>query len=177
MGWSLSQSEGVEVFMVSEKEPGEEGWVLVRVRARGFADEAPASQTARCFRIEASSWDADLDEAECPPGSPRTFRSPAEIPGRAFDWLKEHLPVTPDLEEARRVVRALDLDDRIKQDVALVDGVLGVALREGPGECLFARVRFGTVQVWKPARIQVMPGEGVCGASEAAYGFAQRPPH
>lgn len=58
-----------------------------------------------------------------------------------------------------------------------MDGVLGVALREGPGECLFARVRFGTVQVWKPARIQVMPGEGVCSASEAAYGFAQRPPH
>ncbi|MER6511361.1 hypothetical protein ABT158_31400 [Nonomuraea sp. NPDC001636] len=130
-----------------------------------------------CFEIWVSYADADVHEVDCPAGEPRVFRSPAAIPGDAFAWLETHLPKTPDLAAAQETVDHLDLDDRIGKDVAEIDGVIGVALRERPGTCLFARVGPQGVEVWWPSRVQAMPGESSCSAAEAAHGHAQRPPH
>lgn len=56
--------------------------------------------------------------------------------------------------------------------MAEIDGVIAVALHDGYGHCLFARVRPPAVEVWYPS-----PGEGVCDVAEAANGYAQPPPH
>jgi hypothetical protein len=186
VGYVLSHEKDVEVFSVSGTQfsVSDPGRVVVRVRGQGSSGggffggvPTPRPAVVVCFEITVSYGNTDVGEVDCPPGEPRTFRPPAELPDRALERLEERLPKTVDLAAARRAVQALDLDDRIGQDVAEFHGVIGVALREGPGRCLFARVRAAGVEVWWPSRIQVMPGEGSCSAAEAAYGYAQRPPH
>ncbi|MEU7005012.1 hypothetical protein [Nonomuraea sp. NPDC046570] len=196
IGHWLSREKDVTVYSVTgtrySLDSGEMGRVVLRIRAtatagsgvRGIprdkahlATPVPPLVAAPCFEISVSYADAEVDEVGCPDGPPPVFRAPAEIPDRAHQWLKSRLPKAPDLQSARDAVRSLDLDDRIRVEVADINGVIGVALYERPGVCLFARVRSVGVEVWSPSRIQVMPGEGSCSAAEAASGFAQRPPH
>lgn len=201
IGHVLSRDEDADVYSVTgtRYSQSDRGRILLRIRATsrigpdGMPD--PVSQDARadeethdpypsrypivtvCFEITVSYSDTGVAEAECPAGEPRSFRAPAALPDNAFDRLKTRLPKTPDLAAARKVVDHLDLDDRIGKDVAEMGGVIGVALRERPGVCLFARVRPQGVEVWWPSRIQAMPGESSCSAAEAVYGHAQRAPH
>ncbi|MEU4834895.1 hypothetical protein [Streptosporangium sp. NPDC023615] len=201
IGWVLSRDEDVDVYSVkgTRFSATDRGRVLVRIRAAGRADAdgppRPVNEATRahkadpgagpdprppayvCFEISVSYSDTGVGEVHCPAGEPRPFRSPASIPDTAFEWLRTRLPRTPDLAAARETVDRLDLDDRIGKDVAEIGGVIGVALRERPGVCLFARVREQGVEVWYPSRVQAMPGESSCSASEAAHGHAQRPPH
>ncbi len=201
VGWVLSRDEDVDVYSVTgtRYSTTDQGRVLLRIRAtsRVGADGQPQPVneatrayeathgpspstypvTSACFEISVSYSDTDVDEVDCPTGEPRAFRAPASIPDNAFEWLKMHLPKTPDLIAARKAVDHLDLDDRIGKDVAEIDGVIGIALRARPGECLFARVRQQGVEVWRPSRVQAMPGESSCSAAEAVHGHAQRPPH
>jgi hypothetical protein len=201
VGWVLSRDEDVDVYSVtgtrfSTTDPGR---VLLRIRATGRVDAdgppqpvnkaTPAYQATHgpspspnpaasvCFEISVSYSDTGVAGVDCPTSEPRSFRAPATIPGNAFQWLKTRLPKTPDLTAAREAVDQLDLDDRIGKDVAEIDGVIGVALRERPGVCLLARVRRQGIEVWWPSRVQAMPGESSCSAVEAAHGHAQRPPH
>ncbi|MEV0594471.1 hypothetical protein [Nonomuraea cavernae] len=197
----LSRDEDVDVYSVTGTRfsTTDQGRVLLRIHAtsrvgtdslpqpvnaatRAYKathgpSPSPYPVTSACFEISVSYSDTNVDEVDCPTGEPRVFRAPATIPDHAFKWLKTHLPKTPDLMAAREAVDHLDLDDRIGKDVAEIDGVIGIALRERPGVCLFARVRQQGVEVWRPSRIQAMPGESSCSAAEAAHGHAQRPPH
>ncbi|MDP9844889.1 hypothetical protein [Streptosporangium lutulentum] len=201
IGHGLSRDEDVDVYSVTgtRYSLSDRGRVLLRIRATsrigpdGMPD--PVGQGTRayeathdpspsrypvvtvCFEITVSYSDTGVTEVECPAGEPHSFRAPAALPHNAFDRLKTRLPKTPDLAAARKVVDHLDLDDRIGKDVAEMDGVIGIALRERPGVCLFARVRPQGTEVWWPSRIQAMPGESSCSAAEAVHGHAQRAPH
>ncbi|MFF3664022.1 hypothetical protein [Microtetraspora malaysiensis] len=186
VGYSLTRDKRVEVFDVSGTKFSLDnpGRVLIRVHGKGWKYETfifvagtPTPEVVMCFEITVSYSDADVDEVDCPAGRPGTFRPPPRLPAAAFEQLKKHLPRKLDLVAAERVVLGLDLDPRIREDVRQINGVIGVAVREGPGSCLFARVKPPEVEVWHPSPIQVMPGEGECSAAEAANGYAQRPPH
>jgi hypothetical protein len=98
----------------------------------------------------------------------------AERPDRTSAWLKTHLPTTLDLDAARQAVRDLDLDPRIRQDVAEFASEIGIALREPDGDCLFARVWPDVVQVWRPWTWTppALPAERACSAAQAARGYS-----
>ncbi|MEO3780286.1 helix-turn-helix domain-containing protein [Micromonospora sp. B11E3] len=114
----------------------------------------------------------------CPEGPPRAVR-PVEIPGSTQDDLRRVLSghAAPTEQGVRAALAGLDLDPLIIQQVAAVDGVVGVALRGSQYDCLLARVDGERAEVWRPSRVQLAPGELSCTADVAARGLGQRPPH
>jgi len=72
------------------------------------------------------------------------------------------------------------LDPAIRGDFTAEEGVVGVSLRVKPYlddalECVLARVAPGRTEVWSPARVQRLPGEGGCDAGNAVHPMP--PPH
>ncbi|NRQ33417.1 hypothetical protein HII36_16405 [Nonomuraea sp. NN258] len=202
VGYHLTRDEEyVTVLDVSGDGRGDPGRVRIRVRGRDRtpqpprrpedvpATPSPAAVVFLCFELKVLQpmWGdrspvrkpdrrVDVTEIDCPAKiPPRTFRPPAVLPAHTDAWLKKHLPTTLDLDAARRAVQGLDLDPRIRQDVAEHDGRIGVALRMPDGGCLFARVWPSIVQVWSPWRPwapPVLPAERACSAAQAASGYS-----
>ncbi|MFI6738389.1 hypothetical protein ACIBI9_36160 [Nonomuraea sp. NPDC050451] len=196
VGYYLTRDEEyVTVYDVSSGDPRR-----VRIKVRGKdrtprppvhspGVSSPAVSVSLCFDLEVVLFhpvakDArvtkddrrvSVTEIDCPEGRPRVFRPPAALPAQTHPWLKKHLLTTLDLGAARRAVRGLNLDPRIRQDVAEFDGKIGIALQEPDGGCLFARVWPPTVQVWSPWRPwapPVLPAERACSAAQAASGYS-----
>lgn len=204
VGYRLTQEANVAVFDVWGDGPGVPGRVRIGVRGidrdftpEGFTPGSPASERSTpaaevflCFEVEVTyrskqdrsraglrdRW-TDVTEVDCPEGRPRSFRPPAALPAGTLERLKERLPTILDLEAARRAVRGLDLDPRIRQDVAVVGDRIGIALKEPDGDCLLARVWPYLVQVWSPWRWTppVVPAERACSAAQAASGYTNWP--
>ncbi|RVX39040.1 hypothetical protein EDD27_1372 [Nonomuraea polychroma] len=199
VGYYLTREEEyVTVLDVSGDGHGDPGRVRIKVRGKdrtprppiGLSDTpSPAAAVFLCFdlkviqppravhsRVRKKDRRVNVTEIGCPESvPPRSFRPPARLPAETHSWLKKHLPTTLDLDAARRAVRGLDLDPRIRQDIAEHDGKIGIALREPDGNCLFARVWPATVQVWSPWRPwapPVLPAERACSAAQAASGYS-----
>ncbi|MBE1593683.1 hypothetical protein ACFPOI_23715 [Nonomuraea angiospora] len=199
VGYYLTQDEEyLTVYDVSGDGRDDPGRVRIKVRGRDRTPRGPmapadvvppGASVSLCFDLEvmlqhpvrndARVTEADrrvnVTEIDCPEGKPGVFRPPAGLPAQTYPWLQKHLPTTLDLEAARRAVRALNLDPRIRQDVAVFDGKIGIALREPDGDCLFARVWPSTVQVWSPWRswaAPMSPSERACSAAQAASGYS-----
>ncbi|MFI9848612.1 hypothetical protein ACIHFD_67240 [Nonomuraea sp. NPDC051941] len=194
VGYRLTQDGNLAVLDISEDGPEEPGRARIRVRGRDRTLQppipgrsSPAAVVFLCFDIEVTyrlkldrsraglrDRQATVSEVSCPESRPLSFPAPATIPDQASTWLKSHLPTTLDLDAARQAVRGLDLDPRIRQDVAEADGKIGIALREPDGHCLFARVWPDIVQVWRPWTWTppVLPAERACSAAQAASGYS-----
>jgi hypothetical protein len=199
VGYYLTRKEKyVTVLDVSGDGHGDPGRVRIKVRGKdrtprppiGPSDTpAPAVLVFLCFdlkviqsaradhsRVRKTGRRVNVTEIDCPESAPpRSFRPPATLPARTTSWLKKHLLATLDLDVARRAVRDLDLDPRIRQDIAEHDGKIGIALREPDGDCLFARVWPTTVQIWSPWRPWAPPAlsaERTCSAAQAASGYS-----
>ncbi|MGJ6969045.1 hypothetical protein ACSDR0_44840 [Streptosporangium sp. G11] len=199
VGYHLTREEEyLTVLDVSGDGHDDPGRVRIRVRGKdrtprpplGPADTpSPAVVVFVCFNLEViepapanhikareEDRSVTITEINCPKDVPwRTFRPPARLPAQTDSWLKKHLPTTLDLDAARRAVKGLDLDPRIRQDVAAYDGKIGIALREPDGDCLFAQVWPNIVQVWSPWHSwapPVLPAERACSAAQAANGYS-----
>jgi hypothetical protein len=199
VGYYLTrEEEHVTVLDVSGDGHRDPGRVRIKVRGKdrtppppmGPSDApSPVGVVFLCFdltviqraradhsRVRDTDRRVNVAEIDCPESAPsRSFRPPATLPAQTNSWLRKHLPTTLDLDAARRAVRGLDLDPRIRQDIAEHDGKLGIALREPDGDCLFARVWPTTVQVWSPWRPwapPALPVERACGAAQAAAGYS-----
>ncbi|MEU4703257.1 hypothetical protein [Nonomuraea dietziae] len=200
VGYYLTQEEKEHLTVLDVSGDGREDPGRVRIKVRGKdrttrppmaspGVSLPAVAVFLCFDLEVvahrpvtdhvrptkADRRVNVTQVGCPEGSPRRFRPPAVLPARTDSWLKKHLPTTFDLGAARRAVRGLNLDPRIRQDVAEFDGKIGIALQEPDGDCLFARVWPSTVQVWSPWRPwapPVLPAERACSAAQAASGYS-----
>ncbi|MGN9780281.1 hypothetical protein ACTMTF_02560 [Nonomuraea sp. ZG12] len=199
VGYHLTREEEyVTVLDVSGDGDGDPGRVRIKVRGKdrtprpptGSSDTpSPPEVVFLCFdlkviqparaghrRVRKTDRKVDVTEIDCPESAPpRGFRPPATLPAETSSWLKKNLPTTLDLDAARRAVRGLRLDPRIRQDIAEHDGRIGIALREPDGTCLFAQVWPTTVQVWSPWRSwapPVLPAERACSAAQAASGYS-----
>lgn len=203
VGYYLTRfEENVMVLDVSGNGRDDPGRVRIKVRGRDRTPRPPmvpsATPTPRavvilCFDlavIQPARVDqlplrerklhrrVDVTEIDCPASAPpRSFRLPARLPAHTDSWLKKHPPTADDLDDARSVVWGLDLDPRIRTDVAEHDGTIGVAFQEPDGNCLFARVWSTYVQVWSPWRPwmpPVVPAERACSAAQAASGYVYK---
>ncbi|MFG1951769.1 hypothetical protein [Micromonospora sp. NPDC048830] len=114
----------------------------------------------------------------CPEGPPLAVR-PVDIPASAEDELRRALSghAAPTEQGVRAALAGMDLDPLFAQQVTAAGGVVGVALRGSQYDCLLARVDGERVEVWRPSRVQLAPGELSCTADVAARGLGQRPPH
>ena len=107
---------------------------------------------------------------------------PPVIP--AMDALTAALTgVAPDVDAVRAALGTLDIDQRIRVDIAARDGAVGVGMlalgsyNERLG-CIMVRVApDGTLEVWRPSRVQFQPGELSCNGTEATGHAGATPPH
>ena len=149
--------------------------VVVRLRLDGFDRWGqPVTDPPRCFAYE---LDGGLDEHEphavdCPrtgalklPPAPRQPTLPADAERRIERALRSR---PADLAAAVRG-RLRDRDARVTAEPG------GVAAAAGD-DCVSPLPR-ARVEVWRPSRVQLQPGELTCDAATAVAGAGQRPPH
>ncbi|WP_433341728.1 hypothetical protein [Micromonospora sp. CA-111912] len=178
---------GTEVMRIGGTRTG--AGVSLIVRVHGVATAVDASGRSMnepfdlpvCYAIsvEQDAMDDRVDEVSCPDGSPLTISVDPELPGSAEDDLRRALSTGGAVTEqaVRAAVDGLDLEPLVNRQVAAVGGVVGVALRASQYDCLLARVEGGRVEVWRPSRVQLAPGELSCTADTAVAGHGRRPPH
>ncbi|MBC6467755.1 hypothetical protein [Actinomadura alba] len=80
----------------------------------------------------------------------------------------------------RAVVKRAVRGPGVTHDVIASAGAVGIAVSADRYDCVMARIldgRSGQVEVWRPARVYLQPGELGCGADAAAAGGGQRSPH
>ncbi|MFJ5260817.1 translation initiation factor IF-2 [Streptomyces sp. NPDC088387] len=175
-GTSTHQGDGIDV-VVRTSGSAHDG---------GFGGEMITVE--RCFSLRVSpraEWDENPVPAKCPDGPAPTFAPPPEPPRLPYDELRAELLQVPgggrvDEAEVRRTVAALDLGPAIRTEVKSDGARVGVLLSvrgngHDPQDCLLARVRPGTTEVWVPSRMQRMPGEGGCTVANALDPLP--PPH
>nr|WP_239144536.1 translation initiation factor IF-2 [Streptomyces sp. SID14515] len=191
-GYAVSRVDGVEVLRVKGASAHDGDGIEVTVRTSGSAynemfDPDPVT-VRRCFAIRVSpksKWREDPRDVDCPDGPRLTFAPPPEPPRLPYEELRAKLPRVPeggrvDEAEVRRAVAALDLDAAIRTEVEADADRVGVLLSvkgdgHDPQDCLLGHVRPGATEVWTPARIQRMPGEGGCTIGNALTPMP--PPH
>jgi hypothetical protein len=133
-----------------------------------------------CFRLRyKDSPDAKRDEVACPRTPPLAIAKDAVLPQGIDGMLQGALPSGSRATEdaVRAAVDGLDLPAGIVREVTTVRGVIGVAVHGGRYDCVMARVRGGVVEVWRPTRVQLAPGELSCTAATATTEGARHPPH
>ncbi|MFG2115219.1 translation initiation factor IF-2 [Streptomyces sp. NPDC048718] len=193
VGRSASGMDGVEVLRVSGTSTRDTDGVEVILRTSGTANDEwsqPEQVTLRrCFAVRVSpktEWGEVPRGVDCPDGPPLAFAPPPAPPRLPDDQeLEAALPRVPkdgraDEAEVRRALATLHLDPAVHTEVAEENGQVGVDLsvdgnHYDPQECVLARVAPGTTEVWVPARIQRMYGEGGCSAHSALH--PAPPPH
>ncbi|RSS59364.1 translation initiation factor IF-2 [Streptomyces sp. WAC01280] len=192
VGRSASQLDGVEVLRVTGTSTHDGDGVEVVVRTSGSAyDERfdlDEITVLRCFAVRVSpksEWREEPRDVDCPDTPPLAFAPLPEPPRLPDEQLRAKLPRVPkggrvDEAEVRRTLAALDLPREIRTEVKAENGRVGVLLlvrgnRFDPQDCLLARVAPGATEVWTPARIQRMPGEGGCSVGSALHPVP--PPH
>ena len=135
----------------------------------------------------------ELRFAPAPPADPPTVPCPSLAARLTFPPPTE--PKLPSPDEVRRALSessadeagvwaslaTFSLDPAIRVDVAARGGEVGVALRSpvrdsGRYDCVLARVRSETVEAWRPAGVQLQPGELSCRATESLAGHGLQPP-
>ncbi|MEU7510413.1 translation initiation factor IF-2 [Streptomyces sp. NPDC042898] len=192
VGRSASRLDGVEVLRVTGTSTHDGDGVEVVVRTSGSAyDERfdlDEITVLRCFAVRVSpksEWREEPRDVDCPDTPPLTFAPLPEPPRLPDEQLRAKLPRVPeggrvDEAEVRRTLAALDLPREIRTKVKAENGRVGVLLLVrgngfDPQDCLLARVAPGATEVWTPARIQRMPGEGGCSVGNALH--PAPPPH
>ncbi|MCM0676050.1 hypothetical protein NCC78_15320 [Micromonospora phytophila] len=186
---SAARVDGTEVMRIGgARLDGKDGTSLV-IRVRGVApvhdDQGRATGEILtlpfCFQL---SWGTDVtddrvDEVPCPGTSPVRVSTDPALPGDVDETLHARLPTGAAATEAavRAVVDGIALEPGVRRDVATAGGTVGVALRASQYDCVLARVVGAKVEVWRPARVQLAPGELSCTADTAAAGMGRRPPH
>ncbi|MFI9742163.1 translation initiation factor IF-2 [Streptomyces sp. NPDC052494] len=192
VGRSASRLDGVEVLRVTGTSTHDGDGVEVVVRTSGSAyDERfdlDEITVLRCFAVRVSpksEWREEPRDVDCPDTPPLTFAPLPEPPRLPDEQLRAKLPRVPeggrvDEDEVRRTLAALDLPREIRTEVKAENGRVGVLLLVrgngfDPQDCLLARVAPGATEVWTPARIQRMPGEGGCSVGSALH--PAPPPH
>lgn len=185
---AAGQVQGVEVMRVDGVTRNSGDGVTVIVRVHGTAtrydnDGQPSGQLDLpvCFRFVYDSEPAKAlrGEVTCPAAAPLTVAKDPQLPAGIEDRLRQVLPTGSGVTETavRRALDGLDLDPAVRRDVTTARGAVGVALRASQYDCVMAAVTAGTVDVWRPARVQLSPGELSCTAAEAAGGEGRTPPH
>jgi len=98
------------------------------------------------------------------------------------------LPPAPTAQVVADAVRAAMPPPEVDPDTGLLDVLapvdarvdgsdVGVALREPDGSCLLGARTAGQVTVWRPAAVQLQPGELSCDPTTALARQGTRPPH
>jgi len=167
---SHARFAGAEVVEAADRR------VVIRLRLEAFDRWGQhVTDPPRCFAYE---LDGGVDEHEphavdCPrrgalrlPPAPRVPTLPAGAERRIERVLRER---PAELAAAvRRRLRA--------RDVRVTAAPGGVAAAAGD-DCVLARFRGRRIEVWRPSRVQLQPGELTCDAATAVAGSGQRPPH
>lgn len=141
---------------------------------------SPMTKTVTiCVRVVVDrSADAFRGEVECPTTEPLAIPKDPKLPPGIEESLRTALSAAgSDEAAARKAVDGLVLPEGIRRDVAAAGGVVGVALRASQYDCVLGRFIGGAVQVWRPSRVQLAPGELGCTAQTAVAGSGQTPPH
>lgn len=189
IGRALSARSEAELVAISGVDTAHPGGVTAVLRIMGQGTDGswlePESVAEYfCFELRfALASPAPPATVPCPsPATRLTFPPPAEPKVPSPDELRAALAATgADETRVRAALAGLSLDPTVRIDVATRDGAVGVALRppmreSGQYECVFARVRAGTVDAWQPAAVQLQPGELACLAEESIAGYGIQPP-
>jgi hypothetical protein len=187
-------AEGFEVLAIDGTDFGSGGpgvTMVVRVVGQGvgrdlYGEVVETVEVPLCFRLRFVELHVVVppELVECTDTPPITYPSlpPApRLPDR--DAVIEALTGVPaDASSVRDALETLDLDDRLRVDLQVSDGVVGVGLRAvGPfnqrAGCLLVRVAPDGVEAWHLSRAQDQPGELSCGGNEAIVRAGIRPPH
>ena len=116
--------------------------------------------------VEAAAVDCPRSGPLRLPPAPRVPTLPADAERRIERALRER---PADLAAAvRRRLRG--------RDVRVTAAPGGVAAAAGD-DCVLARLRGRRIEVWRPSRVQLQPGELTCDSATAVAGLGQRPPH
>ena len=182
---SAGQHPGVQVLSVTGQTHWQTGVTLTlkvtgHGEARGF-DQVVLRQRDLpiCFRLQLGpKEDSRDDDVDCPAGAPLPVPQDPSLQG-VDERLRNALnPVGPNEAAVRAAVAGLKLDPAIRQDFAVRDGTVGVALRASQYDCVIARVAApGDVTLWRPSHTQLAPGELECLAGLALSGEFHTSPH
>lgn len=181
---SAAQHSDVEVLAVTGQTHWQTGVTLiVKVAGHGVQHGADGSVIAQrdediCFKLQLGPK-SDTVEADikCQPGDPLPIAKDPSLDG-VDDQLSAALQgVEPNEAAVRRAIASLKLDPAIRQDVAVHDGTVGVALRAAQYDCLLARVTTAGAALWRPSHTQLAPGELSCSAQTALSGEFGTNPH
>jgi hypothetical protein len=182
---SAGQHADVQVLSVSGQTHWQTGVTLIlKVTGHGVArgfDQVVLRQgdVPICFRLQMGpKEDSRDDDIDCPAGAPLTVPKDPSMEG-VDERLQSALnPVGPNEAAVRAAVAGLKLDPAIRQDFAVQDGIIGVALRAGQYDCIVARVTApGDAKLWRPSHTQLAPGELDCLAGLALSSEFNTHPH
>lgn len=129
-----------------------------------------------------------VERTDCPDGPPIVYDPLPPAPQLpTIEQLKAALPNVAaggvaDEAEVRAALARLALDPRVRIDVASRNGEVGLTLlardeEQHTKDCRFAHVKPGATLVWRPATVQLQPGELSCAADEALRELGVQPPH
>jgi hypothetical protein len=166
--------------------------VLVRLeaeRAGWFAGSTP-EVVVRCWRytLRNSVHDHEPTVVDCPEGAEPLSLPPERPAPRLPEGMQDRLRATltelvdagtVDAGSVRAAVEAVSGGSPAYVEVAVMGANVGVVVGlVGRAQCVAGRViDRTTVETWTVPRVLAQPGEGGCGASAAASGWSQHPPH
>lgn len=177
----------------------------VRLRITAAADTGGPAAASGCavlwVRGGAAYWrgyhcvapspgpEVDLPEGQVPPDpSPPLANGPLEVAPEEFTMIMAALPpAVTALEAHAQVDAAMQLLSgsgplpRVETQIRPApDGSIDVAVAAfsySDRHCILATRLSGVVEVWKPAKVQVQPGESSCDSWDAMSGLLKDPPH
>jgi hypothetical protein len=187
---------GLELLTIDGVEFGKGDPVTMVVRVVGYGQtyrnvigrgEDRTVEQPYCFRLTFVELHKrpKPEYVECPEVVPITY--PPLLPPPvtpSHDAIKAVLAgVAPDVDAIRAALATLDIDARIRVDIAGDNGVVGVGLlalgnyHERLGCTMVLIGAAGTVEIWGLSSIQYQPGELSCNGTEAVRREGITPPH
>ncbi len=165
---SHARFAGAEVVEAADRR------VVIRLRLEAFDRWGQhVTDPPRCFAYELDGGvdEHEPDAVDCP----RARAAPSGAAGadaagrrRAADRARPARAPGRPRAAVRRRLRA--------RDVRVTAAPGGVAAAAGD-DCVLARFRGRRIEVWRPSRVQLQPGELTCDAATAVAGSGRRPPH
>jgi len=182
---SAGQHPDVQVLSVTGQTHWQTGVTLtLKVTGHGVAtgfDHVVLQQVdvPICFRLQMGpKKDSRDDDIDCPAGAPLPVPKDPSLQGVDQRLQSALNPVGPNQTAVRAAVAGLKLDPAIRQDFAVQNGIVGVALRASQYDCIVARVAApGGVTLWRPSHTQLAPGELDCSAGLAFSSEFNTSPH
>ncbi|MCP2323224.1 hypothetical protein HDA40_001731 [Hamadaea flava] len=191
IGRRVTGRDDATLLAVAGSDTGTKQGVTITIKVVGVADagwwepdreDGPAYEF--CYDVRITRYEAHKPkQVPCPAVAPMTYPPLAPEPKLPDpESLQQSFAKATDEAGVREILSKLALDQRVRVDVLVRDGYVGVALRADRTfghsyDCRLIRIAPVKTEAWRPATVYLQPGELSCTAGEAIGGAGMRPPH